>query len=88
MLTWQMQFLGKPGPPLEPIEFTKVSSTMMSFFWNPLQDDGGCRIKHYAVQKRETDRDTWHRVDEVKDVSVIATELKAGKEYVYRIRYV
>ena len=78
---------GKPGPPCKPFEFASVSSTSISLFWNPIHDDGGNRIKFYAVDRRETDRDSWHAVAKVNDIEVHDTDLKPGKEYVYRIRY-
>nr|XP_039265200.1 titin-like [Styela clava] len=82
----KVNVIGKPGPPSKPFEFTKVSSSTIAFFWNPVQDDGGSRIKYYAVEKREIDRDSWHPVACPKDLAITDTELMSGKEYIYRIR--
>uniref|UniRef100_A0A3B3QDI9 Titin n=1 Tax=Paramormyrops kingsleyae TaxID=1676925 RepID=A0A3B3QDI9_9TELE len=46
--------LDKPGPPRGPVQVDEVTSDSVTFSWKPPEYDGGCTIKNYIVEKRET----------------------------------
>uniref|UniRef100_A0A8U7MIB7 Uncharacterized protein n=1 Tax=Corvus moneduloides TaxID=1196302 RepID=A0A8U7MIB7_CORMO len=54
--------------------------------WLPPLDDGGAKIDHYVVEKRETSRLAWTSVGtEVPVTKLKVTKLLKGNEYVFRV---
>uniref|UniRef100_A0A671S2E2 Titin n=1 Tax=Sinocyclocheilus anshuiensis TaxID=1608454 RepID=A0A671S2E2_9TELE len=54
--------LDKPGPPTGPIKVNEVSNNSVSISWEPPEYTGGCQVKHYIVEKRDTTETTWQVV--------------------------
>lgn len=79
----------KPGPPGGPIEFKTVTAEKITFLWRPPADDGGAKITHYIVEKRETSRVVWSMVSENLEECIIkTTKIIKGNEYIFRVRAV
>uniref|UniRef100_A0A671KHV3 Titin n=1 Tax=Sinocyclocheilus anshuiensis TaxID=1608454 RepID=A0A671KHV3_9TELE len=51
--------LDKPGPPEGSISITGVTSEHCCLSWKPPKQDGGSKITHYIVERRETSRLLW-----------------------------
>uniref|UniRef100_A0A671KGN5 Titin n=1 Tax=Sinocyclocheilus anshuiensis TaxID=1608454 RepID=A0A671KGN5_9TELE len=51
--------LDKPGPPEGSISITGVTSEHCCLSWKPPKQDGGSKITHYIVERRETIADEW-----------------------------
>lgn len=79
---------GKPSPPQKPLEYTAVAANEITLSWQPPADDGGGRITSYTVERCEAERDHWHSVADVRDLSVCCTGLKKGQSYKFRVKYV
>uniref|UniRef100_A0A3Q3X4X6 Titin n=1 Tax=Mola mola TaxID=94237 RepID=A0A3Q3X4X6_MOLML len=81
-----VKVLDKPGPPDGPLRVKVVSGEKCNLHWNPPVNDGGARVSHYVIEKRETSRVTWTGVEpHVEAVSYKVTKLVPGKEYIFRI---
>uniref|UniRef100_A0A8C1WDE3 Titin n=1 Tax=Cyprinus carpio TaxID=7962 RepID=A0A8C1WDE3_CYPCA len=78
--------LDKPGPPTGPIKVNEVSNNSVSISWEPPEYTGGCQVKHYIVEKRDTTETTWQVVAGlVARTSLKITKLKTGSEYQFRV---
>uniref|UniRef100_A0A8C1WEY3 Titin n=1 Tax=Cyprinus carpio TaxID=7962 RepID=A0A8C1WEY3_CYPCA len=78
--------LDKPGPPEGPISITGVTSEQCCLSWKPPKQDGGSKIIHYIVEKRETSRLLWTVVEpKVQALYLKIVKLLEGNEYVFRI---
>uniref|UniRef100_A0A9J7X3D7 Titin n=1 Tax=Cyprinus carpio carpio TaxID=630221 RepID=A0A9J7X3D7_CYPCA len=72
----------KPGP----IKVNEVSNNSVSISWEPPEYTGGCQVKHYIAEKRDTTETTWQVVAGlVARTSLKITKLKTGSEYQFRV---
>lgn len=89
MYCFVLSLTDKPGPPGGPIEFKTVTAEKITFLWRPPADDGGAKITHYIVEKRETSRVVWSMVSENLEECIIkTTKIIKGNEYIFRVRAV
>lgn len=52
-----------------------------------MADDGGAKVTHYIVEKRETSRVVWSTISEAMEQrAVVVQKLARGNEYVFRVR--
>lgn len=78
--------LDKPGPPRGPIKVSEVTNSSVTISWEPPAYIGGCQIKHYIVEKRDTTTTTWESVaGSVARTSLKVTKLKTSAEYQFRV---
>lgn len=78
--------LDKPGPSTGPVQVAEVSNTFVHLSWEPPEYTGGCQIKNYIVEKRDTTTTTWQTVTtQLARTSLKVTKLKTGAEYQFRI---
>uniref|UniRef100_A0AAZ1X1W5 Titin n=1 Tax=Oreochromis aureus TaxID=47969 RepID=A0AAZ1X1W5_OREAU len=78
--------LDKPGQPGGPVKVEEVTSDSVTISWNPPEYDGGCTIKNYIVEKRDTSTTTWMVVSSnLARTKIKAGRLKTGSEYQFRI---
>uniref|UniRef100_A0A8C9Z7H8 Titin n=1 Tax=Sander lucioperca TaxID=283035 RepID=A0A8C9Z7H8_SANLU len=78
--------LDKPSQPGGPVKVEAVTSDSVTMSWNRPEYDGGCTIKHYIVEKRDTSANTWVVVSpNLARTKIKAGRLKTGSEYQFRI---
>lgn len=80
--------LDKPGPPAGTINFNSISAEKIIFSWNPVpeSDQGGAKVTHYVVERRETSRVVWSTVSDVQEKTYVTVgKLVGGSEYVFRV---
>uniref|UniRef100_A0AAX7SJW8 Titin n=1 Tax=Astatotilapia calliptera TaxID=8154 RepID=A0AAX7SJW8_ASTCA len=78
--------LDKPGQPGGPVKVEEVTSDSVTISWNPPEYDGGCTIKSYIVEKRDTSTTAWMVVSSnLARTKIKAGRLKTGSEYQFRI---
>uniref|UniRef100_A0A3Q3K5L8 Titin n=1 Tax=Monopterus albus TaxID=43700 RepID=A0A3Q3K5L8_MONAL len=78
--------LDKPGQPGGPVKVEEVTSDSVTISWNPPGYDGGCTIKNYIVEKRDTSTTNWMVVSpNLARTKFKAGRLTTGSEYQFRI---
>uniref|UniRef100_A0A8C6LDJ9 Titin n=1 Tax=Nothobranchius furzeri TaxID=105023 RepID=A0A8C6LDJ9_NOTFU len=78
--------LDKPGSPKGPVKVVEVSNTFVHLSWEPPEYTGGCQVKNYIVEKRDTTTTTWQPVvTQLARTAFKITKLKTGAEYQFRI---
>uniref|UniRef100_A0A3P8WBQ1 Titin n=1 Tax=Cynoglossus semilaevis TaxID=244447 RepID=A0A3P8WBQ1_CYNSE len=78
--------LDKPGQPGGPVNIEEVTSDSVTISWNPPEYDGGCSIKNYIVERRDTSTTTWNVVSpSLARTKLKVGRLKLGSEYQFRI---
>ena len=81
-----VKVLDRPGPPEGPIEIYGVTNEKCSISWKPPQQDGGADVSHFIVERRETSRLVWTRVEsKVATLNLKITKLLPGNEYIFRV---
>lgn len=81
--------LDKPGPPAGSINFNSITTDRIILSWEPVPeaDQGGFKVTHYIVERRETSRVVWSTVSDRHEQTHIAVKkLMRGNEYVFRVR--
>lgn len=79
--------LDKPGPPGRTIQFKTITADKITFTWDPPVDEGGAKVTHYVVEKRETSRVAWSVISEELEECYISVEkLIRSNEYIFRVR--
>lgn len=80
--------LDKPGPPAGIINYNLITAEMIIFSWEPVpeSDQGGSKVTHYIVERRETSRVVWSTVsDKHEQTHITVGKLVRGNEYVFRV---
>lgn len=50
---------GLPGPPTGPLGISNIDQHQATLSWKPPKEDGGSKITHYVVEKRDLAKDDW-----------------------------
>lgn len=78
----------KPGPPLPPLDVSKVTKDSCRLSWKHPKDDGGSPILHYVVEKMDMSRGTWSDAGMATGLVHEVLRLIHMKEYLFRVRAV
>ena len=77
--------LDKPGP-VSNLAVTEVTEKSISLKWEEPEDDGGCPITDYVIEKREASKRKWSPAGETKDELVFTDNtVTKGNQYVFRV---
>ncbi len=83
---WNLNVTGLPGPPTGPLDITEISPSQAVLHWLPPREDGGSKVSHYVIEKRDTARDEWLTVASmVKEHVYCVQGLYDGHEYEFRV---
>lgn len=82
--------LSKPAPPKGPLDVSNVKATGARLSWEKPEDDGGCPIKEYEIEKMDTATGKWIRCGRVpatdkQHAEFDVTGLNPGSEYQFRV---
>lgn len=84
-ITFTVKVLDTPGPP-GAISFKDVTRGALTVMWDAPTNDGGARIHHYIVDKREASRLAWQEVSAKSSRQMIrVTGLDIGVPYLFRV---
>lgn len=84
-ITFTVKVLDTPGPP-GAISFKDVTRGALTVMWDAPTNDGGSRIHHYIVDKREASRLAWQEVSTKCSRQMIrVTGLDIGVPYLFRV---
>lgn len=77
---------GLPGPPVGPLEVTDITKHTCTLFWKPPTYDGGLRVTHYVVERKDVTLTHWIIINSnVRDTQFTVQGLTEGQEYLFRV---
>uniref|UniRef100_A0A0K0CTJ0 non-specific serine/threonine protein kinase n=1 Tax=Angiostrongylus cantonensis TaxID=6313 RepID=A0A0K0CTJ0_ANGCA len=77
---------GLPSAPQGPLHFSNVGPNQVALAWRPPVDDGGSKITHYVIEKKDAVKDDWVVVaSNVHDLSFDVQGLFENHEYEFRV---
>ena len=78
---------GPPSKPVGPLKAKDVERTSVTLEWQPPSDDGGSPLTGYVLEKRDTARPTWTRVEKLSagKTSYKVQNLLEGSDYHFRV---
>ncbi|XP_025833492.1 twitchin isoform X4 [Agrilus planipennis] len=77
---------GLPGPPNGPLEISDISKHTCTLRWKPPSYDGGLRITHYVIERKDVTLPHWLVVSSTcKDTTCTVQGLTEGQEYLFRV---
>lgn len=84
-ITLTVKVLDTPGPP-GPVSFKDVTRGALTLMWDAPSNDGGARIHHYIIEKREASRLSWEEVSAKCTRQILrVTSLAVGVAYFFRV---
>uniref|UniRef100_A0A8C3S6B3 Titin n=1 Tax=Chelydra serpentina TaxID=8475 RepID=A0A8C3S6B3_CHESE len=86
-ITFTVKVLDTPGPP-GPITFKDVTRGSITLMWDAPLLDGGARIHHYIVEKREASRRSWQVVSSkcTRQIFKVTDLAEENNEYEFRVK--
>jgi serine/threonine protein kinase len=77
---------GLPGKPTGPLDVTDISKNAVTIAWKAPKYDGGCKVTHYIVERKETSHTQWITATSYcRDLIFTAQGLTEGGEYSFRV---
>lgn len=78
--------LDKPGP-VQNLKVSDISTDRCTVSWDPPEDNGGCEIQNYILEKCESKRMIWTTYSSSVLMNYThVTHLIEGNEYIFRVR--
>ena len=80
--------LGRPTPPLGPLVISDVRAKRAKLEWKRPEDDGGCPITGYRVERQDLGTGRWIPCGDAgpDETSLTVDGLTEGKQYKFRVR--
>ena len=80
-------FIEKPSRPRGPIKVFDIQKTSISIAWKHPEDDGGCPLTGFIIEKKEAHRQYWNTVEQVLPAitSYCVQSLTQNTEYDFRV---
>lgn len=85
---FHVPILGKPSKPKGPLDVSDVHKEGCTLKWAEPEDDGGCPIEYYEVEKMDEDTGVWVPAGKSPTPKCDLTNLQPGKKYKFRVRAV
>lgn len=84
--SFQVYITGLPGPPVGPLDVTDITKHTCTLSWKPPTYDGGLRITHYVVERKDVTLSHWITINSsCKDTTFTVQGLAEGQEYLFRV---
>uniref|UniRef100_A0A671KI08 Titin n=1 Tax=Sinocyclocheilus anshuiensis TaxID=1608454 RepID=A0A671KI08_9TELE len=84
-ITIAVKVLDTPGVP-GALSIKEVTRGALTIAWKPPTNDGGARVHHYIVEKREASRRTWtEAAPKTTQTSLRVSDLLEGVPYFFRV---
>ena len=87
-VAFKLKVKSPPGKPIGPLEISKIGKSSCTLSWKDPIKDGGSRISHYMIEKRDCskDKNTWiPYADHCKETSINVQGLFENSEYEFRV---
>lgn len=85
---FKLKVKAPPGPPQGPLEVSDIGKTHCTLSWKAPLDDGGNRVTHYLIEKRDCSKgkDVWiPYADHCKETSITVQSLNENSNYEFRV---
>ena len=77
---------GLPSKPTGPLEVGEITRNTVHVSWKPPKNDGGRKVTHYIVERKESEHNQWVTVTScARDTSFTIQGLNEGSEYMFRV---
>ncbi|GIY64293.1 twitchin [Caerostris darwini] len=77
---------GLPGPPIGPLDVSDITQHTATLAWKVPEYDGGCKITHYVIERKETTHNQWViAASYCKDTTFTVQGLTENGEYLFRV---
>ena len=84
--SFNIYITGLPGAPQGPLQVTEITKHTCTLAWRPPSYDGGVKVTHYVVERRDVTHSQWVIVSTTcKDTSIIVQGLTENQEYLFRV---
>ncbi|CAG2161698.1 unnamed protein product [Oppiella nova] len=84
--TFAVFVTGLPGKPTGPLEVPEISKNSATITWKAPKYDGGCKVTHYIVERKESSHTQWVTATSFcKETIFTAQGLTEGGEYLFRV---
>ena len=77
-------FLDRPSAP-QNFSVRDITENSVSLRWTAPNDDGGCPIMNYNLEKREGNKKMWQTIVTTKDNEFNVPRLIEGNQYVFQV---
>ena len=79
-------FLDVPSAPVD-VQVTSYGVNFAEVSWSPPEDDGGLPVSSYLIERKDVNRASWIRVNEVNadTMECTARQLVEGNQYLLRV---
>lgn len=77
-------FPDKPGK-VQNLAVKSTTENSVALEWEDPEDDGGCLITQYIVEKRAASKRNWESVGKFEEMECEITRLTEGKNYSFRV---
>lgn len=84
----EINVLGKPTSPKGPLDVSDVTKHGCKLKWKKPEDDGGCPIDHYVIEKLDPMTGQWIPCGKSTEPEANVTGLQEGKSYKFRVKAV
>ncbi len=85
--SFHLYISGVPSAPIGPLDVSHVSNHTCQLAWHPPEYDGGSRVTHYVVERRDVKFEHWIVISSFcKSTSYTVQGLSEGEEYLFRVR--
>ncbi|KAK5889759.1 hypothetical protein CesoFtcFv8_013347 [Champsocephalus esox] len=82
----KVNVLDRPGPVMD-LKVSGITTDRCHLSWEVPEDDGGCEIYNYIIEKCETKRGVWSvHSNAIITNQAKVTRLVEGNEYIFRVR--
>lgn len=87
--SFNVYITGLPGAPTGPLETSEITRHSCTVTWKPPTIDGGLKITHYIIERKDISMDHWIVVSSfAKECSYTLQGLTEHQEYIFRVRAV
>lgn len=84
--SFNVYITGLPGPPNGPLETSDITKHTCTLRWKPPSYDGGLRVTHYVVERKDVTGTHWITVaSSCRETYFTIQGLTEGQEYLFRV---
>ena len=84
--SFHVNVTGLPDKPTGPLEIGEITKNTVALSWKPPKNDGGKKVTHYLVERKEVSHAAWVTVTSCsRETHYTVQGLSEGGEYMFRV---